>query len=1007
MSAATSETEAGMLTRRAVALCGELGYDVRTTFYTSLTSFNREENLHVVTAAFDVIRIHAVFGIAEGASVASFKPVVYVGIARNEESALQLHRRVWTQGAVPFLLVVTPTEVQVRNALEPPSAQISSFPYEPGTGLHTGLEPVLAMALTSAIHWRDFSASRDNAIDTRLVNAIEHLNLYVRNQYPDLEKKRGLVNALIGRLLYLYVLVDRRIVGHDWMYSIITRAGCAGAAFASEALHQGARPTDVPFEQNEVWAVLDGIDNLINGSVFPISEDERRILPLDLMHMIHRVVRCADLPEQASFIDVSFEVLRTETISAIYERFLKIEDEAAQRIEGAFYTPPFLADYVVARVDQNNLLGKTSRVLDPAAGSGVFLVSAYRRIMERCVPSGGWGAAHAAVARDLLSDCIFGIEKNPQAVNICRFSLYLTMLEYIGGTGIEELAGIVRDEKLLPRLDQNVLAENAFRAGLFPIGYFTHVVGNPPWAQPSRQRYNRNRGGVDLPRPAPNPDPDRDAFEAELGRDRPIGHGRLSDFFVWLTEKRLLMNGGTLGLILPAKSLVGRQSGKFARAFATTTAIRFVANLSHLRYKLFSGAESPAMVVVAKKEAPGSLDLVNIYRPRLSSLPRGRAGHVWSLLVSQTDVHPVRSRDLRSNTNGWLAATMLSVADRRMREALLTWSSNGNRTFGGFLSRSGLHMQRGGDPGETGVPQHIPPGRTTPLGRFILDKNNFARVNDDYRPLFSAGVVLVPRSFGKAELLDEPQAFRSTFNGIARGDRWKADRLSSQREWDIANTTVSGDDRDALLGIVEFLNSGVAAYFASLFGATFVMDNARLEKGDIAALPCPYESVRDPDLRALVKVSDVDDGILDAMNAGPDLRIAVKDYIRFNKGFANGQLPDTAFNVVSELAIEDFVSRFESELLGNFTKAIRPTILLDRRYRDSIALRVRFASATDGVPLADLMPDGTFVASSVITFDRSTQIGTVTKSLAQFAWMSDQAVADAEALTRLLRAPRS
>ena len=1003
MLSATSENGYGHLALRASALCMALGYDARPTFYNALAGFDRKENLHVVTTAFEVIGVHSVFGIAEGATATSFKPVVYVGLAVDDEAAIRLHRSVWTQGAVPFLIVVTPEAVQIRNAFEPPGTNIPSYPYKSDVTLPPELTRVSAVALTSSIYWRDFSTSRASAIDTRLVSTVEKLNEYVRSQYPALIDRRGLLNALIGRLLYLYVLVDRLIVSRDWMAAVIIRSGCVGVEFSSDALFKGVRTGQAPFQKEEVWAVLDGIDDLINGSVFPISDDERCILPEDLIHLVHRVVRCGDVVDygkhQISFLDVSFKVLRTETISAIYERFLKIEDEGAQRSEGAFYTPPFLADYVVERVDQEIALSENSRVLDPAAGSGVFLVSAYRRIMERNAPPGGWKPVHAAIARGLLCASIHGVEKNPQAVNICRFSLYLTMLDYVGGADIVKLARIVGEKKLLPCLDRNIITANAFRSDLFPTKQFTHVIGNPPWAQPGRQGYDRNHrisSGI-------RTDSDREEFAASLGRDRPIAHGRVSDMFVWLTDIRFLVEGGVLGLVLPTRSFVGRQSGRFASAFAATMAIRFIANLSHLRRRLFFGAESPAMVVVARKDVPRSLDIVEIYRPRLSSLPLGKTGQIWSLLVSQTDLHPVRSHDLRFGVNGWLSATMLGVFDRRMRDALSTWSSEGDRTFGQLLNRSSLRMQRGGDPGETGVPHHILPGRKKPEGLFALNANLFSKVTDAYRPLFSGGTVLVPRNFRKSRVLDTPHAYRSTYYGIAPAHRWTTPQSSPPFDSNDCTTIVYEDERAGLLGLTAFLNSGVAAYFASIFGATFLMDNARMEKGDISALPCPYKSTQDPALRALAKALNVDDLILDAMKAGSDLRTAVRDYVCFNAGFTNAQLPGAAYNVVSDREIKEFVDRFKRELQGNFTENFRPTIIQGRRCEGTITLWISFGASIDLTSRRGPGSDGTFIASSVITFEHDIKIGAVTKSEAQFAWMPDQAVSDAEAFIRLLR----
>ena len=1008
MSSLDSRDEETSLASRATVLCRELGYDTRPTFYSAVSSFDREENLHVVTVAFDVIGVHSVFGISEGASSSSFKPVVYVGIAENKEDAARLHRRIWTQGAVPYLVVVTSETVQLRNALEPPGTDVTEYPFQPGASLDFGLAKVSAAALSSSIYWRDFSTSRASAVDTRLVTAIEDLNQYVRGQYPALNDKRGLLNALIGHLLYLYVLIDRKIVSSEWMANVIKASSGKGTGFASEAMHQGVRATELPFGQDEVWAVLDGIDELINGSVFPISMSERRILPETLIHLVHRVIRCGDIiyyqSRQVSFIDISFETLRTETISAIYERFLKVEGGASQRKDGAFYTPPFLADYVVSCVDRELPLTTASRVLDPACGSGVFLVSAYRRIMEQNNPHGGWAPAYAMTARSLLISCIHGIEKNAQAVNICRFSLYLTMLDYVGRTGIENLSTTMSAEKLLPSLDRNIIVSNAFQAKLSWLGRFTHVVGNPPWAQPSRQRYGRNRGTLnEAVRDEPELDSDRDTFAVGLSKAYHIAHGRVSDLFVWLVHTRFLEDGGVLGLVLPTRSLVGRQSGKFATAFAEMTSIRLVANLTYLRYRLFSGARSPATVVVARKSPPTPLDRVTVYRPRLCSLPVGRTGHVWSILVSQTDLYSVRSRDLCSDTNGWLSATMLGVFDRRMREALAIWSANDHKTLGGLLTRSGLRIQRGGDPGETGVPLHNVSGQMKPSGLFRLDKKMFNRVSETYRPLFSAGVVLVPRNFRNARLLDEPHAYRSTYYAIAPAHRREAPRRGIDSDWAAALETVQGDERLGLLGLVAFLNSGVASYFASLFGAAFLMENARLEKGDISTLPCPYESTRTSGLQALATAADVDDRILDAMKAGSDLRVAVKEYMAFNKGFADAQLPDTAYDNVSAREIDDFVDRFSNELRGQFTKAHSPRVIISGQSGGIVALQVGFGDDAESTTSEDIAIDGTFVASSVIAFDHGTRIGRIAKSEARFAWMADQAVADAEALGRILR----
>ena len=54
---------------------------------------------------------------------------------------------------------------------------------------------------------------------------------------------------------------------------------------------------------------------------------------------------------QLNFLDYDFATIRTETLSAIYEMFLRNEDKEAGKRYAAFYTPPYLADYTLDRLE--------------------------------------------------------------------------------------------------------------------------------------------------------------------------------------------------------------------------------------------------------------------------------------------------------------------------------------------------------------------------------------------------------------------------------------------------------------------------------------------------------------------------------------------------------------------------------------------------------------------------------------------------------------------------------
>src|ERR1039458_7378868 len=74
---------------------------------------------------------------------------------------------------------------------------------------------------------------------------------------------------------------------------------------------------------------------------------------------------------------------------------------------------------------------KRMRVLDPACGSGIFLVKAFQRLVYR------WKLSHrreeptAGKLRNILENNLFGIDINAEAVRVASFSLYLAMCDEI------------------------------------------------------------------------------------------------------------------------------------------------------------------------------------------------------------------------------------------------------------------------------------------------------------------------------------------------------------------------------------------------------------------------------------------------------------------------------------------------------------------------------------------------------------------------------------------------
>jgi N-6 DNA Methylase/Eco57I restriction-modification methylase len=152
---------------------------------------------------------------------------------------------------------------------------------------------------------------------------------------------------------------------------------------------------------------------------------------------------------------ITYRDLDVEQLGAVYERVLEYEPTPAgptplsrtrdiRKSSGSFYTPRALTTFLVRRTLEPLVRDRAAdqilalRILDPAMGSGAFLVAACRYLAsaaeEAIVRDGHWHAHDVTAAdrvnlrRQIASRCLFGVDLNPMAVQLARLSLWLATL---------------------------------------------------------------------------------------------------------------------------------------------------------------------------------------------------------------------------------------------------------------------------------------------------------------------------------------------------------------------------------------------------------------------------------------------------------------------------------------------------------------------------------------------------------------------------------------------------
>ena len=153
---------------------------------------------------------------------------------------------------------------------------------------------------------------------------------------------------------------------------------------------------------------------------------------------------------------ISYHDLGVEQLGSVYERVLEYEPRGRgtaialsrtsieRKATGSFYTPRAITEFLVRRTLSPLVEGKSAdqilelRVLDPAMGSGAFLVAACQFLADHCekalIVEGRWAAGEvtpsdrATLKRQVAERCLYGVDLNPTAVQLARLSMWLTTL---------------------------------------------------------------------------------------------------------------------------------------------------------------------------------------------------------------------------------------------------------------------------------------------------------------------------------------------------------------------------------------------------------------------------------------------------------------------------------------------------------------------------------------------------------------------------------------------------
>ncbi|MBW1963360.1 MAG: Eco57I restriction-modification methylase domain-containing protein [Deltaproteobacteria bacterium] len=476
-------------------------------------------------------------------------------------------------------------------------------------------------------------------VDAAFLQEIEHWrellarNIALRNTHLSQRELNYAVQQTIDRIVFLRICEDRGMEPYG----------------ALMALQNGVNV------YSRLFQLFNKADEKYNSGLFHFRKEKGR----ENYDNLTPFLQVDDKPLKNIFKNLyypespyEFSVLPVDILGQVYERFLgkvirltaahqaRIEEKPeVRKAGGVYYTPTYIVDYIVKNTVGRLVEGKKPgprggvrhlKILDPACGSGSFLIGAYQFLLDwhrdayisdhpenwtrgktpRIYRShkGEWRLTTDERKRILLNN-IFGVDVDSQAVEVTKLSLLLKVLEGEDEQSIGKQMSLFQD-RVLPDLSGNIKCGNSLigpdfyehqQMGLFDQeqiykinafdwsaefpeiiknGGFDAVIGNPP--------YVRQEGLSDF----------KPYFQKEFS-----AYNGVADLYVYFIEKgvTLLRQGGFFSYIVANKWLRANY-GRPLRRWMKRQHIVEIVDFGDL--PVFKQATTYPCILVIRKKAP-------------------------------------------------------------------------------------------------------------------------------------------------------------------------------------------------------------------------------------------------------------------------------------------------------------------------------------------------------------------------------------------------------------------
>lgn len=453
----------------------------------------------------------------------SYKPQVYLFdftqntfCVEKETEIAHIQKRIWSSGEVPLACFFFDTEIKIVDCTTTANLLVNE-------NKPTYIEQLkitdtanrlfneqFAIRIKSGVFWDEFENKNNfkfsNSAYDLLIKWIQRVTEVLTKENIAIDKL--VIHKIIIQSILVKYLEDKKDENNQNFFGMKYFPQFDNANSFIEVLRKG-----------KFVELLEKLQVDFNGNVFTWEDSEKLLINNCSLSILADALEGNTHPDGQGVFEFiklyEFNYIPVELISRLYEEFLagsktKGKKNKNKQEDGIFYTPSHLARLLVDESmplkSYNDIDLDTYKVLDPACGSGIFLVLAFKRLVQWWRLKNGIDKPREVEELKKLLRCVYGTDKEEEATRLAAFSLCLALcdelspMQIISELRFDDLTQsnilhtdfFINEFKPNKELKQFELNKQKLNKQKLDSLKFDLVIGNPPFKRGGNINYENN-----------------------------------------------------------------------------------------------------------------------------------------------------------------------------------------------------------------------------------------------------------------------------------------------------------------------------------------------------------------------------------------------------------------------------------------------------------------------------------------------------------------------------------